>query len=52
MYEELEDAKWAIRGNKSKDRQYNGQNKKQKKGQNIINKILYSIHKFENYEPH
>jgi len=30
MYEEFEDAKWAIRGNKSKDRQYNGQNKKQK----------------------
>lgn len=27
MYEEFEDAKWAIRGNKSKDRQYNGQNK-------------------------
>lgn len=26
MYEEFEDAKWAIRSNKSKDRQYNGQN--------------------------
>ena len=31
MYKEFEDTKGAIRSNKSKDRQYNGQNKKQNK---------------------
>lgn len=34
MYEEFEDAKWAIRSNKSKDRQYNGQNEIKKKQKN------------------
>jgi hypothetical protein len=31
MYEEFEDTTGAIRSNKSKDRQYNGQNKEQNK---------------------
>ena len=51
VQEEFEDTKWVIRIRKSKDRQHNGQTKKDK----MTNNDLQNIHtklKIEKHEPH